>query len=53
LIDLLGRVGFHGAVVRERFDAFRGTSKEKTARKYGVVGVNVFARKADHGPLPR
>jgi hypothetical protein len=34
--------------VRERFDCFRGTSKERTARKYGVVGVNVYARKPDH-----
>jgi hypothetical protein len=50
-MDLLGRVGFRDVAVRERFDAFRDTSKEKTARKYGVVGVNVFARKADHGPL--
>jgi hypothetical protein len=30
---------------RERFDPFRGTSKEALARKFGVVGVNVFARK--------
>jgi len=29
----------------ERFDAFRGASKERVARKYGVLGVNVFARK--------
>jgi hypothetical protein len=28
-----------------RFDCFRATSKENTARKYGVHGVNVFARK--------
>jgi hypothetical protein len=28
-----------------RFDSFRGTSKEKIARKYGVEGVNVIARK--------
>jgi hypothetical protein len=27
-----------------RFDCFRGTSKEKIARKFGVQGVNVFAR---------
>jgi hypothetical protein len=31
--------------LRERFDPFRGTSKERTARKYGVAGVNVFAGK--------
>jgi len=28
-----------------RFDAFAGTSKENVARKFGVRGVNVFARK--------
>ena len=43
---MLGRVGFLGVEVRERFDTFRGTSKERIARKYGVVGVNVFAQKA-------
>jgi hypothetical protein len=31
--------------IAARFDCFRGTTKEKTARKYGVHGVNVFARK--------
>ena len=31
--------------LRERFDAFRGTSKERIARRYGVVGANVFAGK--------
>jgi len=27
------------------FDCFRGTSKEKVARKYGVQGANVIARR--------
>jgi hypothetical protein len=31
--------------VVERFDAFRGTSKERTAMKFGVIGVNVYAMK--------
>jgi hypothetical protein len=31
--------------VVERFDCFRGTSKERTARKYDVIGVNVYAQK--------
>jgi SAM-dependent methyltransferase len=31
--------------ITERFDCFRGTSKEDVARKFGVHGVNVFARK--------
>ncbi len=42
---VLGQVGFRGVEVRERFDTFRGTSKERIARKYGVVGVNVYAQK--------
>jgi hypothetical protein len=29
----------------QRFDCFRQTSKEDVARKFGVRGVNVFARK--------
>ncbi len=39
------RAGFAEVALRERFDPFLGTSKEKIARKFGVVGVNVFARK--------
>lgn len=42
---VLGQVGFRGVEVRERFDSFHGTSKERIARKYGVMGVNVIARK--------
>jgi hypothetical protein len=42
---VLGRVPFAGVRVVERFDCFQGTTKERTARKYGVLGVNVYARK--------
>jgi hypothetical protein len=31
--------------ITERFDCFAGTSKERTARKYEVVGVNLTGRK--------
>jgi hypothetical protein len=31
--------------LRERFDPFRSTSKERVARKYAVVGVNIYAQK--------
>jgi hypothetical protein len=31
--------------ITARFDCFLGTSKERVARKYGVCGVNVLARK--------
>src|SRR5262249_15289634 len=36
---------FDEVLVKERFDCFRGTSKERVALKYGVVGVNVYALK--------
>ncbi len=45
LIGLLGELGFEDARVTEQFDPFAGTSKEATARKYGVVGVNISARR--------
>ena len=45
MVEVLAKVGFSEVELRERFDAFRGTSKEHIARKYGVLGVNVFARK--------
>jgi hypothetical protein len=42
---VLDRVGFVDVRVVERFDCFQGTTKERTTRKYGVIGVNVYARK--------
>ena len=41
----LSQTGLDEVRITARFDCFRTTSKEKTARKYGVHGVNVFARK--------
>jgi hypothetical protein len=41
----LSAAGFEQVAIRERFECFRGTTKERTARKYGVIGVNVYARK--------
>ncbi len=38
--------------VRERFDPFLGTSKERVARKFGVVGVNVHAARSATGQGP-
>jgi hypothetical protein len=32
--------------ITNRFDCFAGTTKERTARRYGVVGVNVSAIRA-------
>jgi len=31
--------------ITARFDCFLGTSKEATARKFGVRGANILARK--------
>jgi hypothetical protein len=42
---VLKSLGFLDVRLVERFDCFRDTSKEKTARRYGVHGTNVFARK--------
>jgi len=38
--------GFSNVTITERFDCFAGTSKEKTARRYGVMGVNLSAVRA-------
>ena len=35
--------GFTDVQITERFDCFQATSKEKTARRYGVIGVNLSA----------
>jgi hypothetical protein len=44
-VALLGHLGFDAVVMKERFDCFRGTSKERVAMKYGVAGVNLYACK--------
>ncbi len=44
-MTFLRDLGFDDVRVTARFDCFRNTKKEKTARKYGVHGANVFARK--------
>jgi hypothetical protein len=45
MIPVLTTAGFVDVELRDRFDCFRGTSKERTAIKYGVLGINVYARK--------
>jgi hypothetical protein len=47
LADLLRTVGFTDVRVTATFDPFLGSSKEKTARHFGVQGVNVSAVKPD------
>ena len=49
-MDVLNAAGFDQVAITERFECFRGTSKERTARKYGVIGVNVYASKAAKPP---
>jgi hypothetical protein len=44
-MDYLERIGLNEVHITSRFDCFRATPKEKTARQFGVHGVNVFARK--------
>ena len=41
----LDAAGFAGARITHRFDPFGGTTKERTARKYGVIGVTVIAQR--------
>lgn len=42
MIGAFASAGFRPRIVA-RFDCFAGTSRERTARRYGVVGVNVSA----------
>lgn len=42
MIDAFQSAGFSARIVT-RFDCFAGTTKERTARRYGVMGVNVLA----------
>ena len=45
LQQLLTDLGFVDIQVHRRYDTYGGTSVEGTARKYGVEGVDVSARK--------
>ena len=47
MTEVLRGMGFEEVSILERYDCFRGTTKEATARKYGVHGANVFARKPE------
>jgi hypothetical protein len=42
MIEAFAAAGFIPSIVG-RFDCFAGTTKERTARRYGVVGVNLLA----------
>jgi hypothetical protein len=45
LIAAFQDAGFRDVHIAARFDCFAETSKERTARKYGVIGVNLSAHK--------
>jgi hypothetical protein len=38
--------GFEQVQITHRYDCFRGTSKERTARQFGVMGVNLSGVRA-------
>ena len=44
--EVLAAHGFTAVRITDRFDCFAGTTKERTARRYGVFGANISARKA-------
>jgi hypothetical protein len=46
-VAALARAGLEAVRVTQHFDCFRDTPKEKTARKFGVQGANIFARKPE------
>ena len=46
MIELFQSAGFAQVHIAQRFDCFAGTSKERTARRYGVMGVNLSAVRA-------
>jgi hypothetical protein len=43
MIDVFSAAGFRDVVITHRYDCFVGTTKERTATRYGVIGVNVSA----------
>jgi hypothetical protein len=45
IVPVLTAAGFVDVSMQDRFDCFGGTSKERTAIKYGVLGMNIYARK--------
>jgi len=45
MIDVFAAAGLTDVRIRQRFDCFVGTTKERTARRYGVIGVNLSAKK--------
>ena len=49
-MQYLESIGLENVHITARFDCFRATPKENTARRFGVHGVNVFARNPGGAP---
>jgi hypothetical protein len=45
-VSAFAEAGFSDVSITQRYDCFAATSKEKTARRYGVIGVNLSAIRA-------
>jgi hypothetical protein len=43
MVDVFTAAGFNDVAITHRYDCFAGTTKERTARRYGVIGVNLSA----------
>ena len=43
MIEAFQSAGFDQVAITHRYDCFGGTTKERTAKRYGVIGVNVSA----------
>jgi hypothetical protein len=43
MISVFQWSGFTSVAITQRYECFVGTTKERTTRRYGVVGVNVSA----------
>lgn len=46
MIEAFQSAGFDRVAITHRYDCFDGTTKERTAKRYGVIGVNVSAVRA-------
>jgi hypothetical protein len=42
-VSAFEEAGFTEVCITQRYDCFDATSKERTARPYGVIGVNLSA----------
>ena len=43
MMDVFTAAGFRDVRITQRYNCFAGTTKERTAQRYGVIGANVSA----------